>query len=100
NTFMLGEDVPEFNGWCAWMHGNLATGTCAIPPNTNLDAKYGKANGENGAWNNTFSFRSRHPGGLQFANADGSVRFIAQNIPLATYRALASIQGGEIVSPD
>jgi prepilin-type N-terminal cleavage/methylation domain-containing protein len=100
NTFMIGEDVPEFNGWAAWPYANTAVGTCGIPPNINLDAKYGKANGENGAWTNTFSFRSRHPGGLQFACADGSVRFIMQSMPLATYRALASIQGGEVVSSD
>ncbi len=42
--------------------------------------------------------RSRHPGGLQFALADGSVRFVSDSIALATYRALATRNGGEVVS--
>jgi hypothetical protein len=32
--------------------------------------------------------------------ADGSVRFIRESIPLQTYRALATIDGGEIANPD
>jgi hypothetical protein len=47
-----------------------------------------------------YSFRSRHPGGLQFAYANGSVHFIADAIALQTYRALASIKGGEGISAD
>jgi prepilin-type processing-associated H-X9-DG protein len=95
NTFMIGEDIPSLSSWCDWPYANHATGTCAIPPNINLDKKYGVAPAEH--WPNTYSFRSRHPGGLQFAFADGSVRFISQTIPLATYRALSTIQGGESI---
>jgi prepilin-type N-terminal cleavage/methylation domain-containing protein/prepilin-type processing-associated H-X9-DG protein len=102
NTFMLGEDIPLLNCWCAWPYANTATGTCAIPPNVNLDQKYGicdaAASAADSAWPNTFSFRSRHPGGLQFAFADGSVHFIAETIDLPTYRALSTIQGGETIS--
>jgi prepilin-type N-terminal cleavage/methylation domain-containing protein/prepilin-type processing-associated H-X9-DG protein len=46
------------------------------------------------------SFRSLHPGGLNFAMADGSVRFIKSSINLFTYRALATRAGGEVVSAD
>ena len=97
NTFMIGEDIPLLNCWCAWPYANDATGTCAIPPNVNLDLAYGvcdaAATAADSAWANTFSFRSRHAGGLQFAYADGSVHFIAQSIDLPTYRALSTIQG-------
>ena len=100
NTFMLGEDIPSLNGWCSWVYANHAVGTCGIPPNTNISKMYpisnkGPANGENGAWTNTFSFRSRHPNGLQFAYADGSVHYIRENIDLGMYRALSTISGGE-----
>ncbi len=102
NTFMIGEDIPRLNCWCAWPYANTATGTCAIPPNLNLDERYGvcdaAAVASDSAWANTFSFRSRHPGGLQFAYADGSVHFVPQTIDLATYRALSTIQGGEVVA--
>ena len=70
---------------------------CAIPPNTGVYIP-SLAASDYGNWPERYSFRSRHPGGLQFAMADGSVHFIRQDIPIATYRALASINGGEIVN--
>jgi prepilin-type N-terminal cleavage/methylation domain-containing protein/prepilin-type processing-associated H-X9-DG protein len=97
NTLMIGEDVPEVSPWCGWAYANHAVGTCAIPPNVNLDRKYGAAPTWN--WPNTYSFRSRHAGGLNFAFADGSVHFISETIPLATYRALSTIQGNEVIGP-
>ena len=43
-------------------------------------------------------FSSNHVGGSQFCLADGSVHFISGNIDLAVYKALTTIQGGEIVT--
>ena len=97
NTLLIGEDVPEQNSWCAWPYANTAHGTCAIPPNVrrpNSSVPYPPGN-----WENTSGFRSRHPGGLNFAFADGSVRFIRDNIDLPLYRALATQAGGEVASP-
>lgn len=95
NTFLLGEDVPSKSAWCSWPYSNNANGTCAIPPNVR------KADGQEyppDNWENTESFRSLHIGGLQFANADASVHFIANQIDLNVYRALATIRGGETVT--
>ncbi len=94
NTFMIGEDVPSANHWCSWPYANNAVGTCAIPPNVLQPngLPYSPAD-----WPNGYSFRSRHPGGLQFAFADGSVHFVSTSIDLPTYRALATICGGEVV---
>ena len=47
-----------------------------------------------------FAFRSLHPGGANFAFADGSVRFVKDSVNLATYRALGTRGGGEVVSSD
>lgn len=44
------------------------------------------------------SFGSNHPGGAQFCNADGSVRFIAQTIDAVIYSGLGTRDGGEIVT--
>jgi prepilin-type N-terminal cleavage/methylation domain-containing protein/prepilin-type processing-associated H-X9-DG protein len=41
--------------------------------------------------------RSRHPGGVNTLFADGSVHFIADGIALDTWRALGTMNGGEIV---
>jgi prepilin-type processing-associated H-X9-DG protein len=99
NTFMIGEDVPEYILWNAWAYSNGANGTCAIPPNTGITIPPLGTSGY-GDWPNRYSFRSRHPGGVMFAFADGSARFIRETIPLQTYRQLATIRGGEIASPD
>jgi prepilin-type N-terminal cleavage/methylation domain-containing protein/prepilin-type processing-associated H-X9-DG protein len=42
--------------------------------------------------------RSKHPGGVNAALCDGSVRFIRDSIDVATWRALGTAQGGETVS--
>ena len=41
--------------------------------------------------------RRTHVGGIQSAFADGSVRFISENTPETTLRALVSASGGEVV---
>jgi prepilin-type N-terminal cleavage/methylation domain-containing protein/prepilin-type processing-associated H-X9-DG protein len=96
NTFMIGEDVPAMNWWVSWPYSNNAYGTCAIPPNVRPP---GGGQYDPNHWQNTWSFRSRHPGGVDFALADGSVHFIPDSIDLEVYRALATISGGEVVSP-
>jgi prepilin-type N-terminal cleavage/methylation domain-containing protein/prepilin-type processing-associated H-X9-DG protein len=41
--------------------------------------------------------RSRHAGGVNAALCDGSVRFVSKQIPLATWQALGTMNGGEAV---
>jgi prepilin-type N-terminal cleavage/methylation domain-containing protein/prepilin-type processing-associated H-X9-DG protein len=90
NTLMVGEDVPEFDEWNDWWSSNGAIATCAIPLN------YNEGDPGFGDWPNLYSFRSRHANGIvNFACADGSVRGIADTIPLQTYRWIATIAGGE-----
>ena len=92
NTFMIGEDIPALNEYCSWPYANNAYGTCAIPPNVK---RPGGGVYPASDWPNTWSFRSRHPGGLNFAYADGSVHFLHDSIDLSVYRAMATIAGGE-----
>jgi prepilin-type processing-associated H-X9-DG protein len=43
---------------------------------------------------------SFHPGGANFAFADGSVHFIKDSINMLTYQSLGTRGGGEVVSAD
>jgi prepilin-type processing-associated H-X9-DG protein len=46
---------------------------------------------------NTEAFGSMHPGGAQFAMADGSVHFVQENIAMNVYLGSASREGEETV---
>jgi prepilin-type N-terminal cleavage/methylation domain-containing protein/prepilin-type processing-associated H-X9-DG protein len=43
---------------------------------------------------------SRHPGGVNAAFGDGSVRYVKDSINVSTWRALGTPAGGEIISSD
>ena len=66
-----------------------------VPPNYKLwdctDSSFGQFHG---------AARSYHPGGVNAAFCDGSVRFIKDSINLNTWRALGSKAGGEVISAD
>src|SRR4051794_36805191 len=62
---------------------------CQYPYDTNPPC-----NGNSPAFN---AARSRHPGGVNAAMADGSVRFYKDSISVATWRSLSTTMGGEII---
>jgi prepilin-type N-terminal cleavage/methylation domain-containing protein/prepilin-type processing-associated H-X9-DG protein len=86
--------------------------TAATPPNSpivdQLDGKNGcpdpasdppcyRAQGAQREFN---AARSHHPGGVNALFCDGSVRFIKDTVNLATWRALSTMDGGEVLSAD
>lgn len=64
------------------INGGSGTGTCIM--NCNNDSE-------------PYSF---HPGGMNVAIADGSVRFLGETIDAATFAALVTPRGGEVVGGD
>ncbi|WP_435011752.1 DUF1559 domain-containing protein [Tundrisphaera lichenicola] len=44
--------------------------------------------------------RSKHPGGVNTAFCDGSVKFLKNSVNPITYMALSSTRGGEVISAD
>lgn len=103
STLIIGEDIYDpiapgnmnYGLGYAWAHSVEACAIAAMP----INAK--RPNGTpypSGDWMGQNGFHSRHVGGAQFAFADGSVRFLSENMALGLYRALATVAGGEPVS--
>jgi prepilin-type N-terminal cleavage/methylation domain-containing protein/prepilin-type processing-associated H-X9-DG protein len=68
-------------------------GMCGIVPNT--DPLMPCVNGSTTERVNTA--RSRHSGGVNAVYGDGSVRFVSNSINLAAWRAMGSMDAGEVV---
>jgi prepilin-type N-terminal cleavage/methylation domain-containing protein/prepilin-type processing-associated H-X9-DG protein len=85
---------PDLTGniWSACFSGPLV-----LPPDWLMNATIpGGPCNTLGQW----GFRGLHPGGVNFAMTDGSVRFIKNSTNLATYRALGTRNQGEVISSD
>lgn len=52
------------------------------------------------ALTDVYAARSRHPGGVNTAFADGSVHFIKNSIQPLTWQSLSTIRGNEVISDD
>ncbi len=93
NTFLLGElSWNESNAYRVFVRGctaSLSGSAKNVTYGINL-VPYSSGN------LNDVSFGSEHPGGCQFAIADGSVKFISETVDMGLYRAAASRDGGEV----
>jgi prepilin-type N-terminal cleavage/methylation domain-containing protein/prepilin-type processing-associated H-X9-DG protein len=94
NTFMIGEQIRKVTRWNCWVHANQSVGSTAVPLNFKLQAP------NVGNWTRQYTFRSKHPGGANFAMCDGSVKFIKDTINFDLYQALSTRGMGEVVSAD
>jgi prepilin-type N-terminal cleavage/methylation domain-containing protein/prepilin-type processing-associated H-X9-DG protein len=80
------DGVPWIEGSTSAMYNHVNTPdmrSCIFPPGRIMNTA-----------------NSYHPGGVNMAACDGSVRFIKDSINLATWRALGSRNGGEVISSD
>ncbi len=112
NCIAAGEIRPACGDhtWNGWFHFNsmwvATTGPINYPveciyesPNWNAaSAPPGKtACNQYQSWNTTQAFKSRHVGGAHFLLADGSVRFISENLDYITYQRLGDRRDGGVV---
>jgi prepilin-type N-terminal cleavage/methylation domain-containing protein len=120
NTLLLGETLPEFfepmrypstYGWPGGSN-HIAQGQTIQPINWKIDRMTVTApafvscgcdpstnpSGDKARcimnWAVTWGFKSNHPNGANFANVDGSIHFITQNIDHRTYQYLGCRDDG------
>jgi prepilin-type N-terminal cleavage/methylation domain-containing protein/prepilin-type processing-associated H-X9-DG protein len=97
NTMAVGEvsDGHLGNNQNIWSVGSRHTHSLRTTQNPiNTPPGTGITYNDGGTLRNG-AFMSRHSGGANFGLADGSVRFVAQNIDIAVYRNASTIRGGE-----
>jgi len=108
NTIAVGETLPDCSDHTAgfWLyngHGNTHASTavrindmttCTNPPSGKV---YFPACTAKSNWNIAHGFRSRHTGGAQFLLADGSVRFLSENINHPTYQYLGGRADNNVI---
>jgi prepilin-type N-terminal cleavage/methylation domain-containing protein/prepilin-type processing-associated H-X9-DG protein len=116
NTFLFGERLhydPEFDrlrplvwpdatavgGWGRWGYVANAGVMFQVTLHTAAPINYRVRPGGDFATleNRGCAFGSSHPGGANFAFADGSVRFLSDSTPVPTLQALSTRAGGEVV---
>jgi prepilin-type N-terminal cleavage/methylation domain-containing protein/prepilin-type processing-associated H-X9-DG protein len=92
---------PAPVGHTRWTNGGVYYSgfTTANTPNQRIDWDWIDEN-DGGPTYMSLSASSQHPGGVNTLFADGSVKFIKNTINAVTWRALGSVQGGEVVSAD
>ena len=118
NTVLASEGIIRGNSASAWgglggywggaPHGAFGFSTYELPNTTVKDRVYscksttmkeapcenGNAGGLAGRWNYA---RSRHTGGVNVAMGDGSIRFITNNVDIATWRNLGNREDGNVL---
>jgi prepilin-type N-terminal cleavage/methylation domain-containing protein/prepilin-type processing-associated H-X9-DG protein len=93
-TAMIGEDVAEFNiRHSAAFYANGSWCSCNTPLNLGLNQD--PTVFSSATWFDAQGFRSRHPGGVHFCFADGSVRFIAESTDSLVFRTSCTRNGNE-----
>jgi prepilin-type N-terminal cleavage/methylation domain-containing protein/prepilin-type processing-associated H-X9-DG protein len=112
-----GASHSDLRGWTWW--GPSASFTAVLAPNSTFQDSMGNggcptsgvinipcnagvtATGSGGTETSVYlGARSNHPGGVNAAMCDGSVKFFKSTINIQTWQAASTTQGGEVISAD
>ncbi|AGA24651.1 DUF1559 domain-containing protein [Singulisphaera acidiphila] len=106
--YALGSGLPVTDSFCAgltmwlgtraqeWGRGSFTYTTF----NHFLTPNSASSDCISGATGGRMAARSFHSGGVNVLIADGHIRFVKNSISLATWRAIATRSGGEVISAD
>jgi prepilin-type N-terminal cleavage/methylation domain-containing protein/prepilin-type processing-associated H-X9-DG protein len=95
----LWPDAPPLAGWGRWgfVANQGASGNISLSTPGPINYRVPAGGGFTALEDRACTFGSGHPGGANFAFADGSVRFLRDGIALSTLRALSTRAGDEVV---
>ena len=106
-TIFFGEVLPDCSDHIArgWLHANNGNGLVSTviplnfdscqPEDSDADACNKPCN-----WNTELGFKSRHPGGANFALGDGSVHFFTEDIDPWSFQYLGDKSDGQVIAED
>lgn len=105
NTFLMGEMLPIYNSFGHYFLTALTVGSTNPPPNyltstlkaTCPKAFTGRSNPASPCLYASMGFQSMHAGGVHMLLADGTVRFIGENISYTTWTFLGDRADGQIL---
>jgi len=105
NTILAGDAMPLDRSnliapYTSWANSNQAVAVTSIPINWKYPLSLIATIASTPSVDSSYSFRSNHSGGANFAYADGSVHFLKDAISPVAYRALSTRNGGEVLSSD
>jgi len=93
---ITGSEVVHAEGW--WQRLGYSHRSQNYRPANCQTTCHIRSSGPNLATNSPSGFFSPHASGCNFLNVDASVRLIADDVDLTTFRALATRSGGEAVA--
>lgn len=97
NTVAVGETLVMWTNAKQTLIENGLFAVNAVP--LNLHKSYlNDPNTFRGNWTLMIGFQSNHPGGANFAVADGAIRFVSETVAMNVYYAIATLDAGETVA--
>jgi prepilin-type processing-associated H-X9-DG protein len=105
STILVGESKQDHTSYDYGPYWGSGTHTCChgivTDERWHINYPYGRvvdgASGRAGMLQYAWGFGSWHLGGAHFLFADGSTHFLSDRLSFATFKALNSINGGEVV---
>lgn len=103
NTFLMGESLPVYTIYLRYFCTVFNVASTNTPPNyfkASGCAKVLSGNASGSCADGMIGFNSMHVGGVHMTMADGSVRFVSENINYTNWNALGNRNDGAVVTVD